>query len=131
MIKLIEDIINRRKLNKAQMIMLIYGGVFFLLFGIYLYSQINTFNQRVEYVFNIALNDSVYAIKAYSKSEIKLWVKNDSVLIISPLNPIEKNNAFNLFDQGYNKIYKKEKSSKLVFSNGIDSIPIFLAYPED
>lgn len=102
MIKLIEDIINRRKLNKAQMIMLIYGGVFFLLFGIYLYSQINTFNQRVEYVFNIALNDSVYAIKAYSKSEIKLWVKNDSVLIISPLNPIEKNNAFNLFDQGYN-----------------------------
>lgn len=131
MIKLIEDVINRRKLNKFQKAMLIYGIVFFTLLGVYYYFQTKKFFQQVEYVYNISLNDSVLAIEKYARTEIKLYLKNDSALLISPLNPIEKKNAFNLFDQGYNKISKKEKSSKLVFSNGIDSIPIFLDYPED
>lgn len=131
MIKLIKDVINRKKLNKFQKAMLIYGIVLFTLLGVYYYFQAKKFNERVEYVYNTSLNDSVLAIKYSARAELKLWVKNDSILLISPLNPIEKKNAFNLFDQGYNKISKKEKSSKLVFSNGIDSIPIFLAYPED
>lgn len=130
MIKLIKDVINRRKLNKFQKAMLIYGIVFVTLLGVYYYFQTKMFFQQVEYVYNISLNDSVLAIEKYARTEIKLYLKNDSALLISPLNPIEKTNAFNLFDRGYNKISKKEMSSKLVFSNGFDSIPIFLDYPE-
>lgn len=130
MIKLIKDVINRRKLNKFQKAMLIYGIVFVTLLGVYYYFQTKMFFQQVEYVYNISLNDSVLAIEKYARTEIKLYLKNDSALLISPLNPIEKTNAFNLFDIGYNKISKKEMSSKLVFSNGFDSIPIFLDYPE-
>lgn len=77
-------------LNKANKYTLIYGCILFTLLGIYDYFQIKKFNQRVEHVYETSLNDSVLAIKKYSKSEIKLWLRNDSVLIISPLNPIEK-----------------------------------------
>ena len=117
-----------QELYKFQRAMLIYLCILFTLLGVYYYFQAKKFNERVEYVYNTSLNDSVLAIKYSARAELKLWVKNDSILLISPL---KKKNAFNLFDQGYNKISKKEKSSKLVFSNGIDSIPIFLAYPED
>ena len=90
MIKLIKDVINRKKLNKFQKAMLIYGIVLFTLLGVYYYFQAKKFNERVEYVYNTSLNDSVLAIKYSARAELKLWVKNDSILLISPLNPIEK-----------------------------------------
>ena len=69
---------------------LIYGIVLFTLLGVYYYFQAKKFNERVEYVYNTSLNDSVLAIKYSARAELKLWVKNDSILLISPLNPIEK-----------------------------------------
>lgn len=129
--KLIEDIISMRKLNKVQKAMLIYGIVLFTLLGIYYYFQTKKFFQQVEYVYNISLNDSVLAIERYARTEVKLWLKNDSVLFISPTNPIEKKLLFNIFEKGYNKISKKEKSNDLIFSNGLDTVHIFLEYPKD
>lgn len=71
--------------------MLIYGIVFFTLYGIYSYFQNKKFNERVEYVYNTSLSDSVLAIKNSGRAELKLWVKNDSnYLLISPSDPIEK-----------------------------------------
>lgn len=77
MIKLIKDVINRRKLNKFQKAMLIYGIVFVTLLGVYYYFQTKMFFQQVEYVYNISLNDSVLAIEKYARTEIKLYLKND------------------------------------------------------
>ena len=131
MIKLIEDIINRSKLNKFQKAMLIYLCILFTLLGINNYFQNKKFNQRVEEIYNTSLNDSVLDIQNYAKTELKLWLRNDSTLIISPSNPIEKKLIFNTFKKGYNKISKKEKSTEMIFSNGIDSVHVFLKKSKD
>ena len=94
MIKLIEDIINRSKLNKFQKAMLIYLCILFTLLGINNYFQNKKFNQRVEEIYNTSLNDSVLDIQNYAKTELKLWLRNDSTLIISPSNPIEEKLIF-------------------------------------
>ena len=130
MIKLIEDIINRRKLNKFQKAMLIYLCILFTLLGVYYYFQAKKSNERVEYVYNTSLNDSICKMEGV-KAQIELTLKNKSKLIIFPYNAEENRTAFKVFDKGYNKISKKGKSTKLFLSNGVDSIAIFLTNPKD
>lgn len=129
--KLIEDIINRRKLNKFQKAMLIYLCILFTLFGVYYYFQGKKYNERVEYAYNIALNDSVKEIKSYAKTGIKLWLRGDSILVIYAADAFETRAIFGLVEKrGYRLISKREKSNLMYFSNGIDSTSIWLEKPE-
>lgn len=130
MIKLIEDIINRRKLNKFQKNFIILVCIFWTLYGIYSYYRYRSDVQRMEVVYNISLNDSICKMEGV-KAQIELTLKNKSKLIIFPYNAEENRTAFKVFDKGYNKISKKGKSTKLFLSNGVDSIAIFLTNPKD
>ena len=111
MIKLIEDIINRRKLNKFQKAMLIYLCILFTLFGVYYYFQGKKYNERVEYAYNIALNDSVKEIKSYAKTGIKLWLRGDSILVIYAADAFETRAIFGLVEKrGFRLISKRERN---------------------
>ncbi|MBR1963395.1 MAG: hypothetical protein IKA19_01670 [Muribaculaceae bacterium] len=131
MIKLIEDLIYRRKLDKGRKVMLISMSIFFTLFGVYYYFQGKKYNERVEYAYNIALNDSVKEIKSYAKTGIKLWLRGDSILVIYAADAFETRAIFGLVEKrGYRLISKREKSNLMYFSNGIDSTTIWLEKPE-
>ena len=131
MIKLIEDLIYRRKLDKGRKVMLISMSIFFTLFGVYYYFQGKKYNERVEYAYNIALNDSVKEIKSYAKTGIKLWLRGDSILVIYAADASETRAIFGLVEKrGFRLISKREKSNLMYFSNGIDSTTIWLEKPE-
>ena len=129
--KLIEDLIYRRKLDKGRKVMLISMSIFFTLFGVYYYFQGKKYNERVEYAYNIALNDSVKEIKSYGKTGIKLWLRGDSILVIYAADAFETRAIFGLVEKrGFRLISKREKSNLMYFSNGIDSTSIWLEKPE-
>lgn len=129
--KLIEDLIYRRKLDKGRKVMLISMSIFFTLFGVYYYFQGKKYNERVEYAYNIALNDSVKEIKSYAKTGIKLWLRGDSILVIYAADAFETRAIFGLVEKrGFRLISKREKSNLMYFSNGIDSTSIWLEKPE-
>lgn len=129
--KLIEDLIYRRKLDKGRKVMLISMSIFFTLLGVNYYFQAKKYNERVEYAYNIALNDSVKEIKSYDKTGIKLWLRGDSILVIYAAAASETRAIFALVEKrGYRLISKREKSNLMYFSNGIDSTSIWLEKPE-
>ena len=105
--------------------------VFVPLYGIYMYYHSTKFSQRVEYAYNIALNDSVKEIKSYAKTGIKLWLRGDSILVIYAADAFETRAIFGLVEKrGFRLISKREKSNLMYFSNGIDSTTIWLEKPE-
>lgn len=130
--KLIENISGMIKLKKADRYTLIFFVcVFVPLYGIYMYYNSTKFSQRVEYAYNIALNDSVKEIKSYGKTGIKLWLRGDSILEIYAAAASETRAIFALVEKrGYRLISKREKSNLMYFSNGIDSTTIWLEKPE-